>query len=683
MPSLIRARDTASPLFGDGDIAIAVPRSHDGGRRPLTSDPGQLSLAELREITESANLPTLLMVIYQVTGDPRWLEPSYRPTRSRGLSDHDSGGLSGAIQDEIRSSGAQVLFDLQSGRAPAVPMPNAEQTSVMLGVCVGESVDSSYGVMFSEEFKRRIGVEEDISIAEHVPPGFHVLVIGAGVSGIIAAQRLGQMGIPYTVVDEHDGAGGNWRDNPYPGAGVDTPSHLYSFSFAPYDWSKHFELRAQLEDYLSETFERVGGPANTRFNTKVVQARFDPSAMLWRVEVQDRQGNRDQISANVVISAVGSLNQPSLPKIGGTERFTGPSFHSSQWPKDLDVAGKRVAVIGSGASAMQIVPAIANCVRELTLFQRTPPWVAPFEKFQLPIDDGTRYLLKHFPLYRSWYFLKLYWQFGDKVLDSLRKDPSWPHPERSVNARNDGHRRFFTQYIEAQLGSRTDLFDKVVPTYPPYGKRILLDNGWYAALLRDNVTLVSEAVCEVVEQGVRVGSGDVYDADVLVWATGFQASRFVASFDVIGLHGQSLREAWDDDDARAYLGVAVPDFPNLFLLGGPNSFPGSGSFMYFMEVQMRYIGRILATMIEANVAAVNTRKDVFERYSELVDTTSQMTVWTHPGTNTFFRNARGRLVFVSPFRNVEYWSQATHSGLGDYELLGDGLIEHPVVAALA
>lgn len=649
----------------------------------MISDPGQLSLGELREITESANLPILLMVIYQVTGDSRWLEPPYCPTRSRGLSDHDSGGLSDRIQDEIRAAGAQALLELQSGRDPAIPLPNSEQTSRMLGVCVGESVDPSYGVMFSEEFERRMGVKEDVDINDRVPRGFHVLIIGAGVSGIIAAQRLGELGIPYTVVDEHDGAGGNWLDNPYPGAGVDTPSHLYSFSFAPYDWGKHFELRAELEDYFSETFDRVGGAAHTRFNTKVVQARFDPEAMVWRVDVEDRHGNRDEISANVVISAVGVLNLPSLPNVVGMDRFTGPSFHSSQWPKDLDVTGKSVAVIGSGASAMQIVPAIADRVEKLTVFQRTPPWIAPFEKFQLPIDDGTRYLLKNFPMYRSWYFLKLYWQFGDKVLDSLRKDPNWPHPERSVNARNDGHRQFFTRYIEDQLGSRTDLLEKVVPTYPPYGKRILLDNGWYAALLRDNTTLVSEPVIEVLDHGVQAASGDVYDADVLVWATGFQASRFVASVDVIGLSQQSLRDAWDDDDARAYLGVAVPDFPNFFLLGGPNSFPGSGSFMYFMEVQMRYIGRILASMLEANVAAVNTRRDVFERYSDLVDETSQMTVWTHPGTNTFFRNARGRVVFVSPFRNVEYWTQATHSGLGDYELLGEGLIEHSVVAASA
>jgi 4-hydroxyacetophenone monooxygenase len=639
----------------------------------LTSDRGQLSLAELCEITEAANLPTLLMLIYQVTGDSRWLEPPYCPTRSGGLSDHDDGGFSGPIQDEIRSAGAQALFDLQSGQAPAIPVPTPQETSRMLGVCVGESVDLSYGVMFCEEFKRRIGITRDIDIAERVPAGFHVLIIGAGVSGIIAAQRLGEMGVSYTVLDEHDGAGGNWRDNSYPGAGVDTPSHLYSFSFAPYDWTKHFELRAALEDYLSETFERVGGAANTRFNTKVVEARFDAAAMVWRVEVEDGQGYRDEISANVVISAVGVLNVPSLPNISGMERFTGPSFHSSNWPKGLDITGKSVAVIGSGASAMQIVPAIADRVEKLTVFQRTPPWVAPFEKFQLPIDDGARYLLRHFPIYRSWYFLKLYWQFGDKVLDSLRKDPSWPHPERSVNARNDGHRQFFTRYISDQLGPRIDLFDKVVPTYPPYGKRILLDNGWYAALLRDNVTLVSEPVCEVVDNGVRVGSGDIYDADMLVWATGFQASRFVASLEVIGLNQMSLRDAWDDDDARAYLGVSVPGFPNFFLLGGPNSFPGSGSFMYFMEIQMRYIGRILASMIDANIAAVNTRQDVYKRYSHLVDTTSEMTVWTHPGTNTFFRNARGRLVFVSPFRNVEYWTQAVHSGLDDYELLGDGL----------
>jgi 4-hydroxyacetophenone monooxygenase len=275
--------------------------------------------------------------------------------------------------------------------------------------------------------------------------------------------------------------------------------------------------------------------------------------------------------------------------------------------------------------------------------------------------------MRSFPLYRAWYWLKLYWQFGDKVLDSLRIDPDWPFPERSVNARNDGHREFFTDYIREQLGSRTDLFDKVLPHYPPYGKRILLDNGWYRALCRPNVELVSEAVHSVLPTGVRTASGAEYAADVLVWATGFETSRFVSSLDVIGIGGLSLREAWDDDDPRAYLGVTVPSFPNLFLMGGPNSFPGSGSFMYFMEVQMRYIGRLLTSMFEKNLRAIDVRKDVFEQYNGDVDRTSATTVWSHTGTTTFFRNARGRLVFVSPYRNVEYWTKAECSDLEDYE----------------
>jgi 4-hydroxyacetophenone monooxygenase len=329
-------------------------------------------------------------------------------------------------------------------------------------------------------------------------------------------------------------------------------------------------------------------------------------------------------------------------------------------------------VVGNGASAMQIVPAIADQVDELVVFQRTPQWVAPFDKFQQPIDEGARYLLRTFPVYRAWYFLKLYWQFGDKVLDSLRKDPDWPHPERSVNSRNDGHREFFTQYIRDELGDRTDLFEKVLPTYPPYGKRILLDNGWYQALRKPNVTLVNEAVASVTPTGVVTASGDSCDVDVLVWATGFQASRFVSSLEVAGRGGVTLQEAWDGDDARAYLGVSVPGFPSLFMLGGPNSFPGSGSFMYFMEVQMSYIASLLAEIRRTGVAAIEVRKDIFDEYNELVDDTSQQTVWTHPGTNTYFRNSRGRLVFVSPFRNVEYWTRARQSSIADYEVLEAG-----------
>jgi len=630
----------------------------------------RLDVRELEEITRSANVPTLLMVIYQVTGDPKWLAPPYLPTRTKGLGDHDSGGLPEEVQAVVRRAAAEAFDHLQRGLRPAIEIPTPEQTSAMLGVCVGEPVDDSYGVMFSNEFVRRIDCDrqQDAEVCD-VPVDFRVLVIGAGVSGIIAAQRLHHLGVPYLVVDEHDAPGGNWLDNRYPGAGVDTPSHLYSFTFAPYDWGNHFELRPQLEEYFGKTFDMVGARANTRFGTKVECAEYDELAALWSVTLRERDGTVEVLPFSAIISAVGLLNRPKFPQIDGFDSFGGPSFHSSAWPDDLDVTGKRVAVIGSGASAMQIVPAIADKVDELLVFQRTPPWIAPFEKFLQPIDAGARYLMREFPIYRTWYWLKLYWQFGDKVLDSLRKDPLWPHPERAVNARNDGHREYFTQYIRDELGDRTDLFDKVLPSYPPYGKRILLDNGWYRALCQPNVTLVTDAVASVTETGVVTESGAAYDADVLVWATGFEATRFVASLDVVGRDGVTLRAEWDDDDARAYLGVTVPGFPNFFLLGGPNSFPGSGSFMYFMEVQMRYIARLLAGLFDARAAAIDVRRDVFDEYNELLDRTSEMTVWTHPGTTTYFRNTRGRLLFVSPFRNVEYWTRADESTIDDYELL--------------
>jgi 4-hydroxyacetophenone monooxygenase len=631
-----------------------------------------LEVRELEEIARSANIPTLLMVIYQVTGDKRWLERPYQPTRTKGLSDHDSGGLPESIQAEIRHAAALAFRHLQEGKPPAIAIPTPEQTSVMLGVCVGESVDDSYGQMFSEEFRRRIGAPDGVGCPAGPSGDFRVLVIGAGVSGIIAAHRLQELGLSYLLVDKHGAPGGNWLDNRYPGVGVDTPSHLYSYSFAPHDWGYHFELRGALEEYFSKSFDLIGARRNTRFRTTAVRAEYDEATACWMVTLRAADGTLEVLPFNAVVTAVGILNQPKLPNVPGIDSFQGPSFHSSAWPGDLDLSGKRVAVVGNGASAMQIVPAIADQVDELVVFQRTAQWVAPFEKFQQPIDEGARYLLRTFPMYRAWYFLKLYWQFGDKVLDSLRKDPDWPHPERSVNSRNDSHREFFTQYIKDELGDRTDLFEKVLPTYPPYGKRILLDNGWYQALCKPNVTLVTEAVASVTPTGVVTASGDPYDVDVLVWATGFQASRFVSSLELVGRDGVTLREAWDGDDARAYLGVSVPGFPNLFMLGGPNSFPGSGSFMYFMEVQMRYIARLLSEIRRTGAAAIDVRKDVFDEYNELVDRTSQQTVWTHPGTNTYFRNSRGRLVFVSPFRNVEYWTRARQSSIADYEVLEAG-----------
>ena len=633
-------------------------------------NPDRLSEAEVRTAVSIANVPALLMVVYQMTGDEKWLEEPYRPTRGKGLGDHDSGGLSDEIQDEIRQAAVQAILDFQSGVEPVIETPTAEQTVRMISVCMGEPVADQYGPMLSLELARRAAPNApELALEPVTPPvGFNVIVIGTGVAGIAAAQQLEDMGIDYVILEKQPEAGGNWWQNTYPGAGVDTPSHLYSFSFAKNDWNTHFELRNELQEYFGRVLKDVGGNERVRYSTEVLAATYDETSRAWSVDVRNPDGSIETLRSNVVISAVGVLNRPVTPNLPGMDTFRGTSFHSADWPEGLDLDGKRVAIVGTGASSMQITPAIADRVEHLTVFQRSPQWVAPFEKFRMPIPMELRRLLQSCPLYHSWYWIRLFWQFGDKVIESLRVDPEWEHPERSVNARNDAHREYFTRYITAQVGDRTDLLDKVMPDYPPFGKRILLDNGWYEALRRDNVDLINESVAAVTETGLVSASGAAIDADVIIWATGFEAARFVSSLDVRGVDGLSLREAWNDDDPRAYLGVSVPQFPNFFMLGGPNSFPGSGSFMFFMEVQMRYIRGLLTEMFQQNIAAIDARTDANDKYNELVDTTHARTVWTHRGMSTYYRNSRGRVVFVMPFLNVEYWEMTRRPDLENYTI---------------
>jgi len=629
---------------------------------------GGMDEGELRTAVAIANVPALLMFVFQFSGDERWLEDPYKPTRGKGLGDHDSGGLHDDIQDEIREAAIDAILRMQAGETPAITSPSDELTTRMVSLCMGEPVSSDYGPMLSSEVARRI--DPDLPQLKlppvKAPKDYKVLVIGTGVAGLAAAHQLEDMGIDYTILEKQPRPGGNWYQTTYPGAGVDTPSHLYSFSFAKNDWGRHFELRDELQRYFARVMKSIGAAERVRFGTEVTSAGYDEGSKQWHVRVRDREGKEETLVTDIVLSAVGVLNQAKWPQLPGRDTFTGAQFHSSDWPEDQDLTGKRVVIVGTGASSMQIAPAIADRVGHLTIFQRSPQWVAPFDKFGLRIPPELRMLMEACPIYHAWYWIRLFWQFGDKVIESLRIDPSWEHPDRSVNARNDAHREFFTRYLRNQLQDRPDLIEKTLPHYPPFGKRILLDNGWFNTIKRDNVELVTEYVAEVTPHGVISAAGTEHEADVIVWATGFHAARFISTLDVRGIDGISLREVWDDDDPRAYLGVSVPGFPNFFMLGGPNSFPGSGSFMYFMEVQMRYIRDLMTQMFAQGIRALDAREEVTREYNELVDRTHDETVWTHPGMQTYYRNSRGRVVFVMPFLNVEYWHMTKKVDLADY-----------------
>ncbi len=635
-----------------------------------STDTGQTSDAlDWRAAIESANVPTLLMVLVQLTGDLRWLRDPYRPKRSPGLGDNDSGGLPEEVQSEIREAAVVAIQEWRAGREPAIPAPTPELLVEMLSVSMGEPVPSEYGPMLSADLSSDV----DAGLARAAVPlssdGFSVIVIGAGISGLCAGVMLGQAGIPYTIVEKNETVGGTWFENRYPGAGVDTPSHLYSFSFAPHDWESHFALRDEIHAYLECVAKDFDVMPHVRLATEAVMAAYDEQDQRWSVEVRAADGRCETLEANVVISAVGAFNPPSVPDIKGLSDFDAPWVHTAAWPADLDLSGKRVSVIGSGASAMQVVPAIADEVQSLTVFQRTPQWAAPFEQFHKRIPDGHRLLLREVPLYRRWYRQRLAWTFNDRNHAALQKDPSWPHPERSVSAINDRHREYFTAHIRSELKGHEDLLPDVLPTYPPFGKRILLDNGWYRTLTRDNVQLVNEPVEELRGRQVITSSGAAYDTDLLIFATGFDVSHFLSSVDIRGRDGRTIQEVWNGDDCRAYLGTTVPDFPNLFVLYGPNTQPGhGGSLIFVIEAQMHYVIDLLKKSLLKDAGAVECRPEAYDRYGRAVDDAHERMIWTHPGMGTYYRNSQGRVVVPTPYRIVDFWKMSRAADLEDYVL---------------
>lgn len=622
--------------------------------------------AALEDAVLSANVPTLLMVLVQLSGDLSWLEEPYVLSRTKGMADNDTGGLPIDLQVTVRIAALAAIRAWRDGAPVALPDPSPDLAVRMLGVSMGETVPREYGEEFVTELAA-ISAPAAPTSGFVRPTGRTAAVVGAGISGIAAAIRLARLGIACTVYEKSDHVGGVWWDNTYPGAGVDTPSHLYSYSFAPNDWKRYFASRDEIHEYVERVAREFGVMERIRFRTDVVRATWDDQRHRWDLVLRDEEGDRLE-SVDLVLSCVGAYNPPAIPAIPGLADFEGPCFHTARWPADLDLTGKRVAVLGSGATAMQVVPAIAPVVEELVILQRSPQWVQPFAKFQQPVPDAVRMLFRDVPLFRAWYRLRLSWIFHDKLYSALQRHDDWAGNDLAINAVNDGHRQYFTDYIREELGDRTDLMDRAVPRYPPFGKRMLQDNGWFRTLTRSNVQLVTGAVTEVTARAVHTTEG-THEVDVLVLATGFEVVRFLSSFEVVGKDGRTLREVWDDDDCRAYLGLSVPGFPNFFTLYGPNTQTGhGGSLIHTVESQLDYLMDLLQQSLDEDLASVECRPDVYERYGKEIDALHDRMIWTHPAMSTYYRNARGRVVAINPFRNVDFWQMTRHADLDDYDV---------------
>ncbi|TAJ53242.1 MAG: NAD(P)/FAD-dependent oxidoreductase [Nevskiaceae bacterium] len=451
-----------------------------------------------------------------------------------------------------------------------------------------------------------------------------VAIIGTGFGGLGMAWHLKQAGIDSLVIFEKaDDVGGTWRENRYPGSGCDVPSHLYSFSFeSHYPWAWRYARQPEILDYLRHCSRKFDLQRHIRFRTEVEGADFDAARGVWRI----RLAGGGVHEARFLVSAVGQLHRPAYPRIPGGDQFAGKAFHSAHWDHDYDLKGKTVAVIGTGASAVQFVPEIAKEVQQLYLYQRTPGWTIP--KVERPISPFMRGLLNRLPVIEKLDRLRIY---------GITELLAYAYM---------GHRwleRLVTGLAKFQLWRQVRdpaLRRRLTPDFPVGCKRILLSNDWYPALTRPNVEVVSEAVQALEPKGVRSADGKLREVDAVIYGTGFAATEFLAPMQIRGLDGRELREQWRGG-AEAYLGISVSGFPNLFLLYGPNTNVGSGSIVYMLECQQRYVSQLIAAQRASGWRYADLRADAQAEYVAEVQRRSAESTF-EGSCQSWYKTAEGR-----------------------------------------
>lgn len=616
--------------------------------------------AALDAALSEAHLPALLASLIHLTGDDSLLRPDTRPSYVL-MADNKLGGFSETVQEEVRSRARAAIKAHLAG----APMPQSLSNATvrrMMDWVAGADIPDHYAPFLLDELNLdgRTTKTPDWTAPKLKAAArrLKVVVIGAGMSGILAGIRLKQAGIDFTIIEKNADVGGTWFENAYPGCRVDNPNHMYSYSFEPnHDFPQFYSTQPVLLDYFRRVADKHDLRPHIRFETEVVEAVFDEDRAIWRVEVKTSDGRRETLEANAVITAVGQLNRPRFPDIPGVDSFAGPAFHSARWRQDVDLTGKRVAVIGTGASAYQFVPEIAPTVAHLEVFQRTPPWPLPGPTYHHDVPEGKKWLLEHVPYYDKWYRFFLFWMLTDGLYEMVKADPAWAGGEEAVSEANAGLRAMLEAALTAQAPDRPDLLAKVIPAYPMGGKRALVDNGvWMQTLQRDNVDLVTTPIARVTPQGVETKDGVLHEADVLLFGTGFHASRFLWPMRIVGRGGKDLNEAWAGD-ARAYLGMTTPGFPNLFMIYGPNTnIVVNGSIIFFSECSVRYIVGCLKLISEEGADTIEVRREVHDAFNVKVDKANALMAWGAPQVNSWYKNATGRVSQNWPFPLVDYWT---------------------------
>jgi cation diffusion facilitator CzcD-associated flavoprotein CzcO len=472
----------------------------------------------------------------------------------------------------------------------------------------------------------------DTGQIEHVD----VAILGAGFSGLGMAIRLKQAGrVDFAVLEKADDVGGTWRDNTYPGCACDVPSPLYSFSFAQNPrWSRMFSEQPEILAYLQDTANRFGVRERVRFGWEVAEARWDDAARRWRLTATDGR----ELTARVVVSGMGGLHIPAWPQIEGLDGFAGAVMHSAGWRDDVTLSGKRVAVIGTGASAIQIVPKIQPEVGLLSLFQRTPAWIMPKgDRALSPLEHA---LLAHVPGLKSTYRATV---FGLNEVRGL----AFRNPALMATAKAQALAHLQSQVRDEALRA------KLTPDYAVGCKRILLSNDFYRAVQQPNASLITEAITGIAPDAIITADGTRLETDVIILATGFSPMDISRSAAIYGSGGRSLKDEWAADIQKAYLGIVAPGYPNLFFLMGPNTGLGHNSMIYMIETQVDFVLRSLTWLDDTGAKALDIKPDAMDTWTDRVNTGIASSVWAS-GCRSWYMSADGRNPAIWPELCVDY-----------------------------
>jgi cation diffusion facilitator CzcD-associated flavoprotein CzcO len=479
-------------------------------------------------------------------------------------------------------------------------------------------------------------------------PDVDVIIIGSGFAGLGMAIQLRRAGMgSFVVLERGPDIGGTWRDNTYPGCACDIPSHLYSFSFERHaDWTRMFPTQPEIWSYLKHCVTKYKlGPA-IRCNAEVRKAEFDEASHLWRVETAEGE----TLTARVLVSAMGPLSRPAYPKLPGLDRFQGCTFHSAEWNHSYDLCGKRVAVIGTGASAIQLVPEIAPEVAQLHVFQRTPPWIVP--KMDREIRAWERVMFRWMPGYMRMFRNFLYWR-QELLALGLTVNPKYM---KRVE-------KFARDHIERHV-SDAELREKVTPDYVIGCKRILISNDYFPALGRPNVELVTDGIAEVREHSIITADGRERRVDALIYGTGFRVTDLLTPVSFMGRNGRDLNDAWRDG-FEAYFGMTVAGYPNLFLLVGPNTGLGHNSIIFMIEAQVHYVMTCLKLMRKKGATAMDMRPEVQARFNRDLEEHMKRTVWVS-GCKSWYLDANGKNSTLWPGFSFQYWLKTRGVVAEDY-----------------